>query len=149
MRKSRFSIATVCALAHAAFLFTTLTRAQTSSPSVLVATDDSDTPKDYYLWLEDTCGEKPLTWVREHNAATVRELEASTDFENLRAALFADADANKNPGATRYGNYLYRLKQDGAHPKGLWQRTTPDTVHKQFQPWETVLDVDALGADEK
>ena len=32
--------------------------------------------EDPYLWLEDVTGEKPLEWVKEQNAVSVKELEA-------------------------------------------------------------------------
>ena len=40
-------------------------------------------PEDPYEWLEDVSGAKPLTWAKERNAETVKELTRSADFQTL------------------------------------------------------------------
>jgi len=49
---------------------------------------------------------------------------------------------------TRRGAWFYNLWQDAANPRGLWRRTTLAEYRKAQPAWETVLDVDALGAAE-
>jgi prolyl oligopeptidase len=41
---------------------------------------------DPHLWLEEVLGDKPLAWVRQHNAVTVKELESQPGFA-LQARL--------------------------------------------------------------
>src|SRR4051794_16158884 len=45
---------------------------------------NADIVTDPYLWLEDVTGEKALDWVRQQNAASTNELEASPDFAPIR-----------------------------------------------------------------
>ena len=33
-------------------------------------------PADPHQWLEEVLGDKPLAWVKQHNAVTTKELEA-------------------------------------------------------------------------
>src|SRR5262245_34210995 len=45
------------------------------------AGSETDDPN---LWLEDVTGEKALSWVREQNAVSSKELEALPNFESTR-----------------------------------------------------------------
>ena len=56
---------------------------------------------------------------------------------------------DKIPHLSKYGDMYYNFWQDKAHPRGLWRRTTFEKyVAGGDVEWETVLDVDALGAAE-
>mgnify|MGYP003694023465 CR=1 FL=1 len=92
--------------------------------SQVVATE-LQTGDDPYLWLEDISSERSLAWVREQNAATVRELGTSGDFEILRQRLLAIFDSKERiPGVAKHGAYYYNFWRDAAHVRGLWRRTT-------------------------
>ena len=54
----------------------------------------------------------------------------------------------KIPGVEKIGGYYYNFWKDAQHPRGLWRRTTLDEYRKPEPRWETVIDLDALGADE-
>ena len=41
-------------------------------------------PADKYAWLEDVYGDKPLAWVKEHNARTAAVLEKDPHFAPLQ-----------------------------------------------------------------
>ena len=47
------------------------------------------------------------------------------------------------------GDFVYNFWQDENHVKGIWRRTTMEDFKKEEPEWETVLDVDALAAEEK
>ena len=47
---------------------------------------------------------------------------------------------------SKIGPYYYNFWQDAKNPRGLWRRTTLDEYRKAEPAWETVLDLDALGA---
>ena len=47
----------------------------------------STAPADPHLWLEEVLGDKPLAWVKQHNAVTTKELEARPGFPALQARL--------------------------------------------------------------
>ena len=42
---------------------------------------------DPHLWLEEVLGDKPLAWVKQHNAVSTKELEAQPGFPALQARL--------------------------------------------------------------
>jgi prolyl oligopeptidase len=109
---------------------------------------DTATPDDPYRWLEDVTAERSLDWVRELNAATTAELGGEA-FDALQARFRAILDSKeKIPGVRKIGAHYYNLWTDQEHPRGLWRRTTPAEYEKDEPAWETVLDVDALGAAE-
>ena len=114
-----------------------------------VAVTELQTGDDPYLWLEDISSERSLAWVREQNAATVRELGTSGDFETLRQRLLAIFDSKERiPGVDKHGAYYYNFWRDATHVRGLWRRTTLAEYKKADPAWETVLDLDKLSETE-
>lgn len=110
---------------------------------------EATAPTDPYLWLEDVEGERALGWVRERNAVTESTLAATEEFAATEAQIRAvlDSDA-KIPGVSKIGDLFYNFWKDAEHPQGLWRRTTLESYRTPEPDWETVLDVDALGAAE-
>jgi len=107
-------------------------------------------PDDPYLWLEEVQGEKALAWVRERNRESRAVLEKHPRFEAMRSRILDILDSKeKIPAVTRRGDFFYNLWQDAKNPRGLWRRTTLAEYRKPQPAWETVLDLDALGAVEK
>jgi prolyl oligopeptidase len=104
---------------------------------------------DPFLWLEDIEGDEALAWVRERNAATARELEASPHFAALNARLLAAFDSDERiPYVVKRDSFYYNFWRDKTHVRGLWRRTTLDEYRKPSPAWETVLDLDALAEQE-
>lgn len=105
---------------------------------------------DPYLWLEDVEGAKSFDWVRAQNALSQKELEASPDFKATFERLLAiqDSDARIPDVELRDGR-LYNFWRDAKHVRGIWRRTTPAQFRTASPTWETILDLDALAADEK
>jgi prolyl oligopeptidase len=131
----------VC-LAAAPLLFLSSLSAMSQTP----ATPDAADP---FLWLEDVHGDKALDWVRERNAVSQKELTARPDFAPTRAQLLEVLNAkDRIPNVTRRGDWLYNFWQDEQNKRGLWRRTTLAEYRKPQPKWETVLDLDALGAAE-
>ena len=105
---------------------------------------------DPYLWLEDVTGERALTWVKEQNVVSVRELEGSREFEPIRARLLSILDSKARiPQVAKHGRYYYNFWRDEKNVRGLWRRTTLEEYKKSEPDWETVLDLDQLAATEK
>ncbi|MBI9116064.1 prolyl oligopeptidase family serine peptidase [Sanguibacter suaedae] len=104
---------------------------------------------DPYLWLEEVDGDDALAWVRARNAETTATLGTSRGFAGTRDEIreVLDSDA-KIPDVSKAGPYLYNFWKDAEHPRGIWRRTTPEEYRTESPAWETVLDVDALGAAE-
>jgi len=108
-----------------------------------------DPGDDPYLWLEEVQGERALAWVRERNAETLALLQGRPDFATTRAQLLQILDSqDRIPAVTRIGDRLYNLWRDATHKRGLWRRTTLAEYRRAAPHWETVLDLDALGAAE-
>lgn len=107
-------------------------------------------PTDPNLWLEDVTGERALSWVRQQNAISTKELEASPVFEPIRKRLLAVLDSKeKIPYVSKHGAYYYNFWRDEKNVRGIWRRTTLEEFKKPNPAWETVLDLDRLAADEK
>ena len=111
--------------------------------------DSTPVIDDPYLWLEDVTGERALAWVREQNATTSKELEASPQFASIRARLLAVYDSQERiPAVVKIGDHFYNFWRDPNNVRGIWRRTTLAEYRKAKPQWETVLDVDALAAKE-
>jgi len=102
-------------------------------------------PADKYAWLEDVNGDKPLAWVKDHNARTAAVLEKDPHFAVLQAdALQVLESPDRMPWPDFRGGAVYNLWQDAQHVRGILRRTTlKDYVAPEIK-WETVLDYDAL-----
>jgi prolyl oligopeptidase len=109
-----------------------------------------DSPKDPRQWLEDVTGEKALTWVKERNLSSTGELTNNPEFEALNSRLLKILDSKeKIPFISKRGQWYYNFWKDEKNPRGLWRRTTLDEYRKPNPNWEIVLDLDALGKEEK
>ncbi len=105
--------------------------------------------EDPFGWLEEVGGERALQWVRERNRETLALLESRPEYEPTRRALLEVLNSRERiPSITRRRGHVYNLWQDDAHRRGLWRRTTLDDYARAQPAWETVLDLDALGAAE-
>ncbi len=107
-------------------------------------------PTDPYLWLEDVTGDKALDWVRARNAESQKALTGSEQFQQLQAGILAILDSDARiPYVGKHGEHLYNFWQDAKNPRGLWRRTTLAEYRKAEPQWDLVLDLDALGKQEK
>jgi prolyl oligopeptidase len=111
-------------------------------------TATAPTPEDRYLWLEDVGGEKALDWVRARNRESAAALETG-DFAAMEKRILDILDSEARiPYVEKLGPYYYNLWKDAKNPRGLWRRTTLEEYRKERPAWETVIDLDALGAAE-
>jgi prolyl oligopeptidase len=120
-----------------------------AAPSPAADAAKAPAPEDRYLWLEDVTGEKALEWARARNAESARVLETA-DFAELEKRILdiLDSDA-RIPYVTKLGPWYYNFWRDAKNPRGLWRRTTLPEYRKEQPAWETVIDLDALAAEEK
>lgn len=108
-----------------------------------------DTTTDPYLWLEEVEGDDALDWVRARNAHAGDALASTDDFARTQAAVLEVLDSDDRiPEVSLLGDRCYNFWRDAEHPRGLWRRTTLDSYRTGSPEWETVLDVDALAAEE-
>ncbi|MFG1918636.1 prolyl oligopeptidase family protein [Micromonospora sp. NPDC048898] len=105
---------------------------------------------DPYLWLEDLAGVDVSAWVHDRNAETAAALTSDEAFADMRAEIRQVLDSDERityPGW--YGDgFYYNFWRDGAHPRGVWRRTTLDQYRGPDPNWDVLLDVDALAAAE-
>ncbi len=126
------------------------TPASTNAMTTATPAPAAPTPDDPYRWLEEVQGEQALAWARARNAETAAVLDASPGFAALEQRLLSIFDSKeKIPYVEQLGGAWYNLWKDAANPRGLWRRTTPAEYRTAAPKWETVLDLDALGAAEK
>ena len=118
-------------------------------PSLAMAQTNSLPPDDPFLWLEDVDGDEAMAWVEAHNGETLSLLEERPEFADhyARALTVLTADSRIATPAFR-GGQVYNVWTDAANPRGLWRRTSVASYLAGDPAWETVLDVDALGAAE-
>ncbi len=131
------------------FVLFSLLLAVTASPSTAADAAKAPAPEDRYLWLEDVTGEKALDWARARNAESAKVLETA-GFAALEKRILDifDSDA-RIPYVTKLGPWYYNFWRDAKNPRGLWRRTTLAEYRKDQPAWETVIDLDALSAEEK
>ena len=126
------------------FVVAGILAAATAVPALAQNADDA------YLWLEDVTGEKPLAWVAQQNARSVADYTQSESFRKLNDRLLAILDSkDRIPYVGKIGNYYYNFWRDAQHVRGVWRRTTMAQYRKANPTWETVIDLDSLGAAEK
>jgi prolyl oligopeptidase len=120
-----------------------------TGPSLAAEAARAPASEDRYLWLEDVTGEKALDWARARNAETASVLETG-DFGALEKRILdiLDSDA-RIPYVEKLGPWYYNFWRDAKNPRGLWRRTTLAEYREEHPAWETVIDLDALGAAEK
>ncbi len=110
--------------------------------------DAAPQPQDPYLWLEEVEGAEALAWVRAQDEVTRKAL-CDGAFEADKAAIYEVSTRPTNiPFITRRDGLVYNFWQDQTHVRGLWRRTTLGEYRKNEPAWETVLDLDALAAEE-
>jgi prolyl oligopeptidase len=107
-------------------------------------------PDDPYQWLEDVTGERSMAWVKARNAESTRELAQTERFRALERRILAILDSDARiPELRKWGPWYYNFWRDAKNPRGIWRRTTLEEYRKDKPAWELVLDLDALGKQEK
>lgn len=121
-----------------------------SSASAAQSKEGTALTQDKYLWLEDVTAERALDWVKEQNAISTRELEASPSFEPIRNRLLSILDSKERiPYVSKHGAFYYNFWRDQNNVRGIWRRTSLEEFKKAEPNWEVVLDLDKLVEKEK
>ncbi|QFU76790.1 S9 family peptidase [Halioglobus maricola] len=105
--------------------------------------------EDPFIWLEDVQGEKALAWVEKQNAVSTKRLMAEPAYQQAYDATLEILDSDdliQTP--IPVGDDIYNYHQSEAHPRGILRRTSSAAYRANKPEWETVLDLDALSAEE-
>ena len=122
--------------------------AHAQAPDAAVAAA-ATAPTDPLQWLEEVAGEKPMAWVHQHNAVSIKELEGKPTFPALQARLKTILNSKERiPYVSKEGEYYYNFWRDAQHVRGIWRRTTLAQFQLPEPAWETVIDLDQLAAGE-
>ncbi len=85
---------------------------------------------DPYLWLEEVDGDSALAWVEERSAKDTADLEAVPEFAPIHKKLIELYNSSDRiPYPQVLGPWIYNFWQDEEHVRGIWRRTTRDSVH--------------------
>jgi prolyl oligopeptidase len=106
-------------------------------------------PEDRFLWLEEVTGTKQLDWARARNAESAKVLATPAETALEKRILDILDSKERIPDVHKQGAFFYNFWRDAKSPRGVWRRTTLAEYRKPEPAWETVIDVDALGASEK
>ena len=115
------------------------------SPHAMSAVAPPAASEDPNLWLEDVSGAKPLAWVDEQNARSLKVLENDPHYAGLHAQALELAEAkDRIPRPDFIGGEVYNFWQDTEHVRGVWRATSVSDYSAPAPEWRTVLDLDAL-----
>ena len=101
--------------------------------------------EDTYQWLEEVDDPKALEFVNSQNEATVKELSAEKDYQDLydkSLEIYNSTERIAYP--TLRGNYVYNFWKDKDHIRGIWRRCLLESYTSGKPVWETLLDMDEL-----
>ncbi|WOI53296.1 prolyl oligopeptidase family serine peptidase [Parvularcula sp. LCG005] len=107
------------------------------------------TSDDPFLWLEEVEGDRALTWVREQNERSLKELQSDPHYQTLldEAKSILTSDERIASAALR-GGYAYNFWQDDEHVRGIWRRMPITDYVAGGTDWDVILDIDALAKEE-
>jgi prolyl oligopeptidase len=107
-------------------------------------------PADKYVYLEDVSSPAALAWVKQEDDRTAKVLEADPHFAPYVAeALKVAEDPHRLALPEMRGDAVYNLWRDAEHVHGIYRRTTLADYLKPEPAWHTVIDYDALAAQDK
>lgn len=119
------------------------------SPGEPAAALEPEPESPVFLWLEDIEGDEALDWVRAQNERSLAVLEGHPLFAPIETESLEILNSpDRIPYPNLRGGLAYNFWRDATHERGLWRVTTPEDYRNPEPAWETVLDVDALAAEE-
>jgi prolyl oligopeptidase len=112
--------------------------------------DSTGVQPDKYTWLEDIHGARSMEWVKAENARTAVVLEKEKEFAPLQEEALKVLDSPDKLAAPDFRDGLvYNTWHDKEHVRGIVRRTSLASYLTDTPNWETVIDYDALGKQDK
>ncbi|AOX17426.1 prolyl oligopeptidase family serine peptidase [Kozakia baliensis] len=100
-------------------------------------------------FLDQIDGKQALDWVKQHDQKTLDTLRADPRFpEFQRDALRILQSQDRIPMPMQWHGAIYNFWRDAKHVRGILRRTDAASYRSATPHWVTVLDVDALAAQE-
>jgi prolyl oligopeptidase len=105
--------------------------------------------EDNFLWLEDIHAERALDWVSAQNDVSLAVLQGDERYEGFRQrALDFLTDNRRMPLGQHVQGKIRNFWQGKNHIKGVLRETSMESYATESPDWVTVLDIDALAAEE-
>ena len=118
----------------------TLAGAQKPSPTL---------PEDNYIWLEQVSSPRAMQWVNAENARRMKVFESDPHWQPfVEEAVKLAGNPERLPVPSLRGTEAYNSWRDKDHPRGVLRKTTVADYVSPSPHWQTVIDFDALGAQE-
>ena len=104
---------------------------------------------DPNLWLEEVEGDRAIAWARAQNERTLSELQADPRYPRFEAEARRILEArDRIADPVLMAGTVYNFWQDDQHVRGLLRRSDWPSYASGSPKWETVLDIDALSAQD-
>ena len=104
---------------------------------------------DPNLWLEEVEGDRAIAWARAQNERTLSELQADPRYPRFEAEARRILEArDRIADPVLMAGTVYNFWQDDQHVRGLLRRSDWSSYASGSPKWETVLDIDALSAQD-
>ena len=124
--------------------------ASIAAPLSLYAQQTAPADPDKYLYLEDVSSPAALAWVKNEDDRTAKVIEGDPHFAQYAAeALKIAEDPNRLAFPEQRDADIYNLWRDAQHVHGIYRKTTLADYMKPNPAWQTVIDYDALAAQDK
>jgi prolyl oligopeptidase len=115
---------------------------------LLLAAFAQAAPEHGPAWLDDH-GPQTVKWLEQRNSQTLAQLRADPRFAVFeRDAADILTDSGRLTPVTFMGEYVYQYWQTRESPLGVWRRTAKRDYLAGVPKWETIIDIQALGAAE-
>ncbi len=104
---------------------------------------------DKYQWLEDVNGQRSMDWVNAENARSAKALDSGPVYTSLtETALKVLESPTRLPEPEFRVGEVYNTWQDAQHVRGILRHTTLASYLSNQPDWHTVIDYDALAAQD-
>ena len=106
-------------------------------------------PEDNYIWLEQVSSPRAMQWVNAENARSMKVFESDPHWQPfVEEAVKLAGNPERLPVPSLRGTEAYNSWRDKDHPRGVLRKTTVADYVSPNPHWQTVIDFDALGAQE-
>lgn len=105
--------------------------------------------QEEHSYLEEVLGDKAITWVKERNNHSINKLGNPERSPLYNKVLNILDSKDKIPDVYKIGELYYNFWKDINNTRGILRRTTLMSFKSDNTVWETVIDIDLLGKNEK